>query len=194
MRKKVVADIDVNAVTGTDVLSLDDAKTWLRVTNDSEDALITSLIQVAVNAVQKFTGQYLDEISCTYRMSAFFDTYLPAAPLRSVSAVQYTPDSTPIDFEDYYIEIHGTSPFIHFNSPPAIDTKNVLPVTITAAIGYPQVLGSAAPPSELLHAVRLLLSHYYDIRENVIVGTIVSPPIPMGIQSLMSPYRNLYFV
>ncbi|HMA78817.1 MAG TPA: head-tail connector protein [Candidatus Paceibacterota bacterium] len=175
------------SVTATDVLSLSDAKLWLRVDTDDEDALITSLIGVAVDRVQNYTGYYLQEVSGTFRMDAFRNTYLPAGPMVSVSSVTYTPDATPITFSDYYVGDVGSSPYINFDSPPAIDTENVYPVTITATVG------NDTPPAPLVHAVRLLLSHYYDVRESVVIGTIISGQIPQGILSLMSEYRNVYF-
>lgn len=190
--KRIVPEI-ITTVTGTDILSLADAKSWLRVDTTDEDDLITALIDVAIDQVQKYTGQYLNEVTCVYHMSGFFDTYLPVGPLRSVTSVVYTPIGTDITFNAYYAESKGTAPYIHFNSPPAIDTENVLPVKITAEIGYPQVGGIPAPPAKLLHAVRLLLSQYYDVRENFVVGTTVSSEIPNGIKSLMSEYRNIHF-
>ena len=191
--KRIVPEI-TSTITGTDILSLADAKSWLRVDTTDEDALITALIDVAIDQVQQYTGQYLDEVTCVYHMSAFFDTYLPVGPLRSVTSVTYTPIDTDIPFTAYYPETKGNSAYIHFDSPPAIDTENVLPVKITAAIGYPQISGSPAPPAKLLHAVRLMLSQYYDVRENFVVGTIVSREIPNGVKALMSEYRNTYFV
>lgn len=175
------------SVTATDVLSLADAKTWLRVDTSDEDDLITSLIGVAVDRVHNYTRYYLQEVSGTFKMSAFFDTYLPAGPLVSVSSVTYTEVSTPVAFNSYYTGNEGPSPYIHFDTPPALDTENVYPVTINATVG------NDSPPAALVHAVRLLLSHYYDVRETVIVGTTVSQPVPQGIMSLMSEYRNMQF-
>ncbi len=60
----------MSGVTGTNVLSLADAKTWLRVDSDDEDALITSLIDVSVGAVQSYIGMAMAQIGD-------FEFYLP---------------------------------------------------------------------------------------------------------------------
>lgn len=187
MHKNVIFTPSSN-VTATDVLSLADAKLWLRVDTATEDDLITSLIGVAVERVQNYTGYYLQQVSGTFKMDAFRSGYLPAGPLVSVTSVTYTPNATPIAFTDYYTGLEGRSPYIYFDSPPALDTDNIYPVTINATVG------DDTPPAPLVHAVRLLLSHYYDVRETVVIGTTVSGTIPEGIKALMSEYRNLYFV
>ena len=187
MRKNTVIFTPSAETTATDVLSLSEAKLWLRVDTHAEDALIMDLIGVAVDRVQNYTGYYLQQVSGTFKMRYFEDTYLPAGPLVSVSSVTYTEVSTPVAFTSYYTGIEGNSPFIHFDTPPALDTENVYPISINATVGNDSV------PRPLKQAVRLLLSHYYDIRENVIIGTIISGTIPQGILSLMSEYRNMYF-
>ncbi len=63
-------------------------------------------------------------------------------------------------------------------------------MTINCTVG----VKASALPHAIKHAVRLLLSQYYDQRENFIVGTVVSKELPNGIKALLSPYRNVYFV
>ena len=85
----------VTEVTGTDVLSLADAKTWLRVDSSDEDALITSLIDVAVGAVQSYIGQSLVEIDTfLFGLPDFSDEVLPVGPLNSVNSITYYDQGT----------------------------------------------------------------------------------------------------
>lgn len=185
MARKTPVFVPASTVTATDVLSLSDAKTWLRVDSTAEDALITSLIGVCVEQVQNYTGVYLQQVTGTFYLTDFYDTYLPAGPLVSISDVTYP---TAQEFTEYYAETKGVSPYIHFDQPPTFDTEIVLPVEIACTVGY------STPPAPLVHAVRLLLSRYYDQREDSIVGTVVAQPLPEGLHALLSPYRNVFFV
>lgn len=186
----------VTEVTGTDVLSLADAKTWLRVDSSDEDALITSLIDVAVGAVQSYIGQSLVEIETfLFGLPDFSDEVLPVGPLNSVNSVTYYDQGNNLQTlasNLYWVDLgHVTQPHIFFRQPlPDVYDYRAQPVIISANVGYQD---GTLPPA-VLHAVRLLVSQYYDIRENFAVGTIVSKEMPNGIKSLLSPFRNVYFV
>ena len=43
-------------------------------------------------------------------------------------------------------------------------------------------------PMAALVAIMIMVSHWYEIREPVITGTIISP-VPMSVDSLVGPYR-----
>ena len=186
----------VTEVTGTDVLSLSDAKTWLRVDSSDEDALITSLIDVAVGAVQSYIGQSLVEIETfLFGLPDFSDEVLPVGPLNSVNSITYYDQGNNLQTlasNLYWVDLgHVTQPHIFFRQPlPDVYDYRSQPVIISASIGYT----SGTLPPAVLHAVRLLVSQYYDIRENFAVGTVVSKEMPNGIKSLLSPFRNVYFV
>ena len=186
----------VTEVTGTDVLSLADAKTWLRVDSSDEDALITSLIDVAVGAVQSYIGQALVEIDTfLFGLPYFSDEVLPVGPLNTINSITYYDQGDNLQTlasHLYWVDLgHVTQPHLFFRQPlPDVYDYRAQPVIISASVGY---AANSIPPA-VLHAVRLLLSQYYDIRENFVVGTIVSAEMPNGIKSLLSPYRNVYFV
>ena len=186
----------VTEVTGTDVLSLADAKTWLRVDSSDEDALITSLIDVAVGAVQSYIGQALVEIDTfLFGLPYFSDEVLPVGPLNTINSITYYDQGDNLQTlasHLYWVDLgHVTQPHLFFRQPlPDVYDYRAQPVIISASVGY---AANSIPPA-VLHAVRLLLSQYYDIRENFAVGTIVSAEMPNGIKSLLSPYRNVYFV
>lgn len=186
----------VTEVTGTDVLSLADAKTWLRVDSSDEDALITSLIDVAVGAVQSYIGQALVEIDTfLFGLPYFSDEVLPVGPLNTINSITYYDQGDNLQTlasHLYWVDLgHVTQPHLFFRQPlPDVYDYRAQPVIISASVGY---AANSIPPA-VLHAVRLLLSQYYDIRENFAVGTVVSAEMPNGIKSLLSPYRNVYFV
>tara|TARA_R100000655_G_scaffold31221_1_gene62684 strand:- start:20753 stop:21409 length:657 start_codon:yes stop_codon:yes gene_type:complete len=62
--------------TATDLLSLADVKTFLRVTNTSEDTLITSLIGAAIDVAQNYTNSRFLETEYTLYMETWTDIYV----------------------------------------------------------------------------------------------------------------------
>ena len=186
MKKRVIfVPTDPTPTAGTSVLTLADAKTWLRVDLSDDDDLITSLLDTAVSYVEEYGGTYLTPRGGSLKMSAFFDTHLPRGPLRSVSDVTYLGVN---EFTQYYTKGDDASvtPFIHFDSPPSLDTEEQLPVGVNCTVGYDDI-----PPS-LLMAVRWMLSTFYDQRQDFVVGTVIAK-LPIQVEHLLAPYRNTYF-
>ena len=69
-------------------------------------------------------------------------------------------------------------------SPPSVYEYISNGVQVNMTLGYAE--GSI--PDGLLHAVKLLVAHYYENRNIVVVGTI-SSQVPNMIHSLLNPYR-----
>jgi uncharacterized phiE125 gp8 family phage protein len=182
-----------SGVVATDVLSLADAKLFLRVDSDAEDSLITDLIKVAVEHVQNHTGQLLDEVDDVVIWAEDWETLqIPIAPITSIKSIQYYDESNTLQTlatNLYWMqEGESVSPQIRFDLPlPDLYDERTHRIKIIADVGF------AVIPSELKHAVRLMVSQYYDVRENFAVGTIVSAEMPNGVKALMNQWRNIYF-
>lgn len=197
--EKVVYDLNrvISETTGTDVLSLADAKSFLRVDSNDEDSLITSLIDVACHAVQMYTGHIFPYIeNLDVRLESLRDVQLPIAPIIKVGPVSYFDqgnNQVTLDSDAYWSEpISTRSNRLRFKGAlPSVYLYRSHPVQCVVECGYEETEGI---PPMMIHAVRLLVSQYYDQRENFIVGTIVSKELPNGIKALLSPFRNVYFV
>lgn len=180
-------------VTATDVLSLVNAKLFLRVDSSDEDSLITDLIKVAVEHVQDYTGQILSAVGDVEIWAEDWETLqIPIAPVTSIKSIQYYDESNTLRTlatNLYWMqEGESVSPQIRFDTPlPDLYDERTHRIKIIADVGFSVV------PAPLVHAVRLLTSQYYDVRENFTVGTTVSAEMPNGIKALMNQYRNIYF-
>ena len=180
-------------IDGVNVLSLVNAKLFLRVDSSDEDSLITSIIDVAVEHVQDYTGQILGEADDIEIWAEDWETLqIPIAPVRSIKSIQYYDESNTLRTlatNLYWMqEGESISPQIRFDLPlPDLYDERTHRIKIIADVGFSSI------PAPLVHAVRLLTSQYYDVRENFAVGTIVSAEMPNGIKALMNQYRNLYF-
>ena len=182
-------------VTGPAVepLTTDEAKLHLKVTGSTEDAYIDSLVKAARTNVERYLGRAL--ITQTWR--AYSDYWqdclnLALAPVISVTSVKYydeTESLTPLDSSLYYADIISEPGKIvrkYDSVYPELEEERPNAVVVEFVAGY----GSASTdiPSDIIHAIRLLVADYYDNKGEVVVGTI-AVRIPGHIKNLLHSYR-----
>jgi uncharacterized phiE125 gp8 family phage protein len=156
-------------------LTLDEAKAYLRVAHDDDDALIAALIASARAHVEAQTRRAL--ITQVWRHSR--DAWpadgriavLPA-PLQAVAAARvYDLDgeAQAIDLEAFVVDAisaPGAVSFAPWSLPPPGRTQAGIELDVT--VGY----GNAAAnvPTPLRLAIRLLLTHWYEHRGVIAAG------------------------
>lgn len=185
-------------------MSIQDAVAFLRAAGGPEDtAVITSLIAVAREFVEDFTGQAL--ISSGWRLTS--DTWtggeitwggdvmtIDRSPLVSVASVKYYADGetalTTMDAADYTVITDTDRGFVMLNiAPPSLaDRPDAVQINFTAGRASPQEIQPT-----LLHAVRLLVAHFYELRTPVNVGNSVND-IPLGLTHILESQRVAGFV
>ena len=177
-------------------IDLDAAKKHLRVEHEDEDLLITSLITAARETAEITTGRAFLTQEWELTLDAFpaagFD--LPRPPLQSVTSVKY------LDVNGVEQTLATAKYLVDTRSEPGRvtpaygeiwpSTRNVInAVTVKFKAGY-----GAVPevPESLKSAIKLLLSHFYEIREPVNVGNIVTE-IPLGVERLLWQHKVVTF-
>ena len=172
-------------------LLLEEVKESLRVTTDDENAYIQALIAAATGYAQQATARQLVSATWTMGLDYFSETiYVPRPPLRSVTSIQYLDsagDSQTLSSSLYRVDtasLPGRIEPAYGQSWPST-RETIAAVTVVFVAGY----GAAASvPNEIKLAIRLLVGHWYEHREPVAVGNIVSD-IPMSVESLLSHHR-----
>jgi uncharacterized phiE125 gp8 family phage protein len=182
-------------VTGPAVepLTTDEAKLHLKVTDPTEDAYIDSLVKAARTNVERYLGRAL--ITQTWR--AYSDYWqdclnLALAPVISVTSVKYYDETESLETLDsslYYADIISEPGKIvrkYDSVYPELEEERPNAVVVEFVAGY----GSASTdiPSDIIHAIRLLVADYYDNKGEVVVGTI-AVRIPGHIKNLLHSYR-----
>lgn len=177
--------------TGLLVLSIGDAREQVRVTDGADDRLLERLILTGQDWVEQYTGRAL--ATSTWRASMPVQpcrVWLPrAAPLQAVTAVSYYDAagvSQVLDPSRYLV--------IADDEPASIVAADVWPtmtarpdaLTVTYTAGYAQASG--VPPS-LVHAVALLVGHWYAHGEAAATSGAVSKEIEFAARDLCRPYR-----
>ena len=176
-------------------ISLAEAKAHLRIDADDEDALLSSLIAAARMFIERTLGLAL----ITQTWSYFLDFWprsscvtLPIAPVQAVSAVTLhdgAGGSTTLDADDYTVDILSQPARLVLNgaTPPVVARAlNAFEIAFTA--GY----GDAASdvPAPIRHALTLLVAHWFERREPVVLG-LGAQEVPTTVAGLLLPYRRV---
>jgi uncharacterized phiE125 gp8 family phage protein len=173
-------------------VSLAEARAHLRIAHVDEDALIGTLISSARRIVEARTGLFLIEQVWTSYLDDWPDDGIVLLPLSPVTVVGevgvFGEDDVKavIDPAHYYADLTSRPPRLLLRGsrvwarPGRI--ANGIAITVTA--GY----GPAAPsvPEALRQAVLQFVAHWYEHR-----GNAVPPPLPLTIDPLIQPYREL---
>lgn len=168
---------------------LTEAKLFLRVDGDSEDDLITSLI----TAARVICENHCESSFVTQSRTLKYDWFpacefisLPYGPVSSVTSISYYDEaesSQTLSSSDYWVDTHSQIARIKVkNSWPATgETPGA--VSIVYVCGYG---AASAVPEPIKAAIKLVLGHLYEHREENNVVNLYE--IPLGVQAILSPY------
>lgn len=168
-------------------ITLQEAKDHLRVDSTDEDALISELIKTARQYVEQITRPLITQSQTLY--ADCFDGVMELKPnLQSITSIGYTDtNGDPQTVASYQVNtasIIGTVQPAYDASWPSTQAS-VNAVQIEFVTGY----GLAADvPAPIKAAMLLLIGHWYQNRESVMVGVSVTDT-PMAVDMLLSPYR-----
>lgn len=185
----------MTAAPAAEPISLAEAKAHLRIDADDEDALIASLIVTARALVERTLGVAL----MTQTWSCFRDAWpdeasvdLPLRPARSVDAVrlhhagggatELEAGHFPADLmsEPARVLLIGAMPGV------ALRPLNAFEIAFTAGYGDE----AEDVPAPLRHALLLLVAHWFERREPVVLDT-PAHVVPVMVAALLQPYRRV---
>lgn len=184
---------------GVEPLTTAEAKTHLRVDTADDNDYIDALILAARQQAESITRRALITQTWKYYLAQFplatpgqFPNAIemPLAPLQSVTSVKYTDNDgveQTVSSGDYDVDINI--------EPGRIIPSfgNVWPSTRyqpnSVVIEYKAGYGGASTniPAQIIHAIKLLIGHWYENRESVVTGTQVNE-IPDTVQYLLDRY------
>lgn len=164
------------------------------VATDDDDTYLTDLIEVATEYVESVTGRKL----VTQTHKRLLDEWplndeikLPFGRTQSITSIvykDYLGVDTTMDSGDYILDPSSTPGRVvlsYDKSWPSTTLYNVNPITITFVCGYG---AASAVPSRLKHAIKMLVAHWYEHREEAVIATIVSN-IPKATDALLGSFR-----
>ncbi len=179
-------------------VSLAEMKLHLRVDHTEEDAMIASLITTAREQVELEARRTLCTATLEQRLERWpwaGEFVLYRGPVQSITSITYTDkDGTGGTMASGdYVFYKETDPPMLVLAPnavwPAVDLMPGYSIAIRYVAGY----GAAtAVPQRYKQAIKLLVGHWYENREPVVIGTIATQ-IPMAVRALLDTDRGGYF-
>ncbi|WP_110693294.1 head-tail connector protein [Salinicola halophyticus] len=176
------------------MLTLADVKLQRRMDLDytTEDALLQRFIEAAYRHAEAHTQTAIRPRSETLVIDGFPPVdraiELPWYPVQSIDALEFiTPsgDSQPLDETALRLDTrddpHRLYPRWGDRWPATIAEPEC--VTISASVGYEKT------PEDIELALLLLIGHWYENRESVVIGTITAE-VPMGVEMMLFDYRR----
>lgn len=163
-------------------VSLEEAKEYLNILDNSDDDLITALIKSAEDQAQSITNNQLEVAEYEYYQDDFSAISLPISPLQSISKVEYFNDSW-IEFnsDDYMVDDISTPCNIKFNTNYAL-SKNSNGVRVTFTCGYLDV------PEAFKTWIKIRINTLYENRESISYGNVANLNHNFS-DSLLDSYR-----
>lgn len=175
-------------------ISLDEAKDHMRIDDTHDDALITSLIQVARSQTEHEISRALISQSWRYSQDCWppeRTLYLPLAPVQSISVISvYGLDGTPQALDPSLYQLDGLAfqprLVLANDTLPTLDADVINGIEIDYIAGYGDLATDV--PAPLCHALLMLVAHLYETREASISQSLMVPP--HGYAELLAPFRQ----
>lgn len=176
-------------------INLREAEVFLKIDENIETSLVSSLITAARKKIENYTNRVLITQTWEMILDKWPDEpllYIDFPPLQSITHIKYYNTNnilTTWDSTNYYLNQYAEPAFIvpvdvfpaTYDRPEAI--------TIRFVCGYQ---GKDKVPEPICQALRLMVGHFYENRELTIKGTQVSE-MPYGIEFLLNDYRIMQF-
>ncbi|WP_441276947.1 head-tail connector protein [Tardiphaga sp. 172_B4_N1_3] len=174
-------------------LSLAEARQFLRVDHADDDAVITALIAAARAHVEALTRRAL--LTQTWRF--VLDTW-PAdgriapriGPLQTLLAVRVfdaAGAAHALEVESFVVDTAANVIAAPCWALPAPGCS-VAGIELDVICGFGALASDV--PADLIHALKILLAHWYDNRGLAAIGGAAVMQ-PAGLQALIAPYRGL---
>lgn len=171
-------------------VTLPEAKAHLRITQSSEDTLITALIVAARQGAEHMTGRALMPQTWELALDEFeAEISIPMPPLASITSVKYVDTAGVLQTmaeSAYQLDTHSTParllPAYGTCWPSTRDQANA--VLIRYEAGY---ANAGAVPQEIKQWMLLRIGMLYENRESVVAGSALSE-VPY-VDCLLDPYR-----
>ena len=175
------------------IVSLADAKAHLRIEDSftAEDSLIEDLVLTAQDYVERETRTAIGLGSFALTLDgwpASGELQIPLPPLVDVSAVTYrdpTGSMVTLPTSAYTVDATERPARVTFKGTHPEIADVPASVRLDFSAGHQDVW--AVPPG-LVHAIKMLVGHYYENREAIITGTIVTTT-PLAVETLIAQHQ-----
>lgn len=182
-------------------ITLAQAKLHLKVDVSDDDDLIEALIRAAREWAENYTRRSFVERTLELRLDCFPRLILlPRGPVRELVSLQYLDQGGDLQDvpaslyqTDLYAEPARIAPVFGAVWPvPQFGALNAVVATYRA--GYEP--GTESPtdyaeniPSAIKAALKLLVGHWYEHREAVVLANVQATEVPLAVKSVLAPFE-----
>ncbi len=173
------------------MITVEEVKAARKIEHSEEDALLETLIKSALQYIERRTGQIFvkreqEEMVLDQLPTGSNGVELQWTPVRAVQSVNYlnvSGVSEALGAGDVYLDSRGVYPVLYpLNGaqwPESTCARGS--VTVVADIGYSEL------PHDIRLAALLLIGHFYENREAVVIG-VTAESVPHGFEMLIADY------
>ena len=178
-------------------ITLAEAKAHCRLESDvtDDDGYVQTLIHAAVAYLDGWSG-VLGRAMISQQWDCSLDHFpacirVPLPPLISVDQISYVDDAgdaQTLAAARYIVDAASQPARVTpaFGETWPTTRRQVNAVTVRFTAGYGADFNDV--PDDLRHAIGFLIAHWYDAREPIVVGSIVSD-VPMAFNALVAKYK-----
>ena len=191
--------------SSTRAVSVADFKSHARISTSADDTYIETLLDSAQQFIERNFGGGRQLLSTVYDLvmdefpASDAPIYLPRPPATlssstNVTITYYNTTAATTTVDEYLLlkPTHGQAYLVPEPIelwPSTVATRpDAVTVRYTAGYGTSET----AVPAGVRHAVKMLASHWYEMREPVITGTIASD-VPLSVTALLQSYGWGYY-
>lgn len=166
-------DIKINSVTGSEIITTQNVKDFVRIDTSADDTIIDRMIVAARTWCENYIGKDIVAKNRTFYLEEVDDRFtLPFAPVTSISSV--TSKGTAVTYETYGLD----DTMIEIGTLPADEVK----VTYITTGLTDDIIKEA-----ILHLVATM----YDYRADFVDGAISE--IPTKTKDILQSFKSMYF-
>jgi uncharacterized phiE125 gp8 family phage protein len=172
-------------------ITLTEAKLHLRVDGTDDDALITSLIKAARQLCEEYQNRAYITQTITWKLDGFpCEFTVPRPKLQSVTSIKYidangTQQTLVSSIYDVDIYSEPARIVLAYGQVWPLLRGDINSVEVIFKAGYGDTADKV--PDRIKAAIKLLIGHLYEHREDV--STLKHESVPFGVTSLLSVDR-----
>ena len=185
----------LTAAPAAEPIALADAKAHLRIDAGDEDARLTALITAARMFIERTLGLALVTQSWSYfldfwpRAGCITPPILPVQLVGTVKVHDGAGGSVTLDAASYAADVVSEpARLVLKGAVPATQARELNAFEVDFTAGYGDEADDV--PGPIRHALKLLVAHWFERREVVVLG-LGAQEVPATVAGLLLPYRRV---